>query len=73
MVGLSIIFPIDVCNRSMKDVIAIPENQSETELQNRIQSIDKSLIELHKKILSSEAFKKGSVSIKWLEENIESL
>ena len=30
-------------------------------------------IELHKKILSSEAFKKGSVSIKWLEENIESL
>ena len=57
----------------MKDVIAIPENQSETELQNRIQSIDKSLIELHKKILSSEAFKKGSVSIKWLEENIESL
>ena len=30
-------------------------------------------IELHKKILSSEDFKKGSVSIKWLEENIESL
>ena len=30
-------------------------------------------IELHKKILSSEAFRKGSVSIKWLEENIESL
>jgi acetyl-CoA carboxylase biotin carboxylase subunit len=30
-------------------------------------------IELHKKILSSGAFKKGSVSIKWLEENIESL
>ncbi len=30
-------------------------------------------IELHKKILSSKAFKKGSVSIKWLEENIESL
>ena len=30
-------------------------------------------IELHKKILSSEAFKKGSVSIKWLEENIDSL
>ena len=30
-------------------------------------------IELHKKILSSEAFKKGSVSIKWLEESIESL
>ena len=30
-------------------------------------------IELHKKILSSEDFKKGSVSIKWLEENIETL
>jgi len=30
-------------------------------------------IELHKKILSSEDFKKGSVSIKWLEENIENL
>ena len=30
-------------------------------------------IELHKKILSSEDFKRGSVSIKWLEENIESL
>ena len=30
-------------------------------------------LELHKKILSSEDFKKGSVSIKWLEENIESL
>ena len=30
-------------------------------------------IELHKKILSSEDFKKGSVSIRWLEENIESL
>ena len=30
-------------------------------------------IELHKKILSSEEFKKGSVSIKWLEENISSL
>ena len=30
-------------------------------------------IELHKKILSSEDFKKGSVSIKWLEENIEKL
>ena len=30
-------------------------------------------IELHKKILSSEDFKSGSVSIKWLEENIESL
>ena len=30
-------------------------------------------IELHKKILSSEDFKKGSVSIKWLEKNIESL
>ena len=30
-------------------------------------------IELHKKILSSEDFKKGSVSIRWLEDNIESL
>jgi acetyl-CoA carboxylase biotin carboxylase subunit len=30
-------------------------------------------IELHKKILSSEDFKQGSVSIKWLEENIETL
>ena len=30
-------------------------------------------IELHKKILSSEDFRRGSVSIKWLEENIESL
>jgi len=30
-------------------------------------------IELHKKILSSEDFKKGSVSIKWLEDNIETL
>ena len=30
-------------------------------------------IELHKKILSSEDFKRGSVSIKWLEENIETL
>jgi len=30
-------------------------------------------IELHKKILSSEAFKKGSVSIRWLEDNIENL
>ena len=30
-------------------------------------------IELHKKILSSEDFKKGSVSIKWLEDNIENL
>jgi len=30
-------------------------------------------IELHKKILSSDDFKKGSVSIKWLEENIETL
>ena len=30
-------------------------------------------IELHKKILSSEDFRKGSVSIKWLEENINSL
>ena len=29
-------------------------------------------IELHKKILESEDFKKGAVSIKWLEENIES-
>ncbi|MDA9864823.1 acetyl-CoA carboxylase biotin carboxylase subunit, partial [Pelagibacterales bacterium] len=30
-------------------------------------------IELHKKILSSDDFKKGSVSIRWLEDNIESL
>ena len=30
-------------------------------------------IELHKKILSSEDFKKGSVSIKWLEDNIGTL
>jgi biotin carboxylase len=30
-------------------------------------------IEFHKKILSSKDFKKGAVSIKWLEENIESL
>ena len=29
-------------------------------------------IELHKKILESEDFKKGAVSIKWLEENIQS-
>ena len=28
-------------------------------------------IELHKKILSSDEFKKGSVSIKWLEQNIQ--
>jgi len=30
-------------------------------------------IELHKKILSSDEFKNGSVSIKWLEENIQSI
>ncbi|MDB9818443.1 acetyl-CoA carboxylase biotin carboxylase subunit [Pelagibacterales bacterium] len=30
-------------------------------------------IELHKKILSSDDFKKGSVSIRWLEDNIESI
>ena len=30
-------------------------------------------IKLHQKILSSEDFKKGAVSIKWLEENISSL
>jgi len=30
-------------------------------------------IELHKKILSSKAFKDGSVSINWLENNINSL
>ena len=30
-------------------------------------------IELHKKILSSKDFKKGAVSIKWLEDNIASL
>ena len=36
------------------------------------QTLDRN-IELHKKILSSEDFKKGSVSIRWLEDNIESL
>ena len=30
-------------------------------------------IELHKKILSSKDFKKGAVSIKWLEDNMASL